>query len=337
MNQHLALFDATKDDTKWFKDNLPDIEISSFEGTIQESDLTKAAAATIIAMHTSSKVDQAVIAALPELKLIACRSTGYDHVDLAAATARRISVATVPSYGENTVAEFAVLLMLALSRKLFDIAAAVDDGQIDPLPLRGHDLAAKNLGVIGTGKIGRHVIKTAKALGMNVIAFDPFPNHEAASELGFEYADLDHLLSQSDIITLHAPSTDENNHLIGTGQIAKMKPSALVINTARGTLVDTEALIEALTSQKLAGAALDVVEGEQLLDMDQELHLLKSHQYDTSNQAAQLSVLKQMPNVILTGHNAYNTAEALERIFQTTAENIKAFIAGQPKNLVHDA
>lgn len=333
MSEHLVLFDATAADADWFRKALPGMEVSAYEGTIQETDLTSAQAATIIAMHTSSKVDAAVIAALPSLELIACRSTGYDHIDLAAAASRNITVVSVPSYGEATVAEFTVLLMLSLNRKLFDIIEAVKVGEIDPMRLRGHDLAAKTIGVIGTGKIGRHVIKTTQALGMKVIAYDPFPNVEAAGQLGYEYTELDHLLATSDVVTLHAPATDDNLHLIGKDALAKMKPSAIIVNTARGTLIDTEALIEALSANKLAGAALDVVEGEALLDMNQELDLLKKHQHSTVDQAAQLSVLKQLPNVILTGHNAYNSAEAIERIFATTADNIKAFIAGQPQNI----
>lgn len=336
MSEVLVLFDVTAKEIEWFKAALAgQVKVLGFSGTIQESNLAEAAAATIIAMHTSSQVDQKAIAALPQLKLIACRSTGYDHVDLAAATSRGIKVATVPSYGETTVAEFAVMLMLNLSRQLAQVTAAVARGHIEPNSLRGHDLAGKTLGVVGTGKIGRHVIQTAKALGMAVVAYDPYPNQTAATQLGYDYTDLDNLLKTSDVVTLHAPATDQNLHLINNRAIGLMKPTAILINTARGTLVDTEALIEALANQRLAGAGLDVVEGEALLDADQELHLLTSHQ--PSNDMAmdaELAALKKMPNVILTGHNAYNTAEAVERILETTVSNIKAFLEGRPVNLV---
>lgn len=336
MSEVLALFDVSDKETAFFKTTLGgDVIVKGFSGTAQESDLKTAADATIIAMHTSSKIDSAVISALPKLKLIACRSTGFDHVDLGAASNRGIKVATVPSYGETTVAEFAIMLMLNLSRRLNQVTAAVTSGHIDPTAIRGHDLAGKTLGVIGTGKIGRHVIATAKALSMAVIAFDPFPNQEAASQLGFEYTDLENLLKTSDVITLHAPATEQNRHLINNQALSQMKSSAYLINTARGTLVDTEALIEALAAGRIAGAGLDVVEGEALLDAEQELHLLISHQPTPElTQDAALAALKKMPNVILTGHNAYNTEEAIGRILQTTVDNIKAYLTNRPLNLV---
>lgn len=338
MKYKIVFFDCTEQDklklTDYFK-NKSKIDLLCMPTTINESELVLIKNANIVAIHVSSSIDKALLDKLPNLKLIACRSTGYDNVDLNAAKAKKILVCNIPSYGENTVAEFAFTLMLALSRRLFDITNAVTLGHIDPTKLTGIDLSGKTLGVIGTGRIGCHSIRIARGFAMNVIAYDLYPKAGLDSELGFRYVSLLELLRTSDFITLHAPATNENDHLMDKHAFENMKRGAILINTARGSLVDTKALINALDNGQLGGAGLDVIEGEDLLDVEHELHILKEHRVkDKIEEAAEIDVLEKMPNVIVTAHNAFNSREALARIRNTTIENIEKFIAGLPQNLV---
>ncbi|MBU6231964.1 hydroxyacid dehydrogenase [Patescibacteria group bacterium] len=287
--------------------------------------------AAILGVFVDSKVNAAVMDRFPNLKLIVTLSTGFDHIDLAEAKRRGITVCTVPSYGENTVAEFAFGLILTLSRKLYAATYRVKDtGNFDTEGLRGFDLSGKTIGVIGTGKIGRHSIAMAKGFDMKVIAYDPYPNEKLAKDMGFSYVSLDELLKQSDIATIHVPYMKETHHLINSSALSKMKPTALLINTSRGAVVDTDALVDALKNEKLAGAGLDVLEDESDLKpgsaapantADKRL-LLEDHE------------LMKMPNVVVTPHNAFNTDEALRRILDTTVDNIKGWLDGKPVNTV---
>ncbi|MCR4333868.1 MAG: NAD(P)-binding domain-containing protein, partial [Patescibacteria group bacterium] len=195
----------------------------------------------ILCTFIESKIGEDEMRRFPALKLIATRSTGYDHIDLAAAAARDVSVVNVPFYGENTVAEFAFALLLALSRRIIDADERVREGTFSPTGLRGFDLAGKTLGVVGTGHIGAHVIKMAQGFGMKVIGFDAFPNQELSHTLTFSYVSLPELLAQSDVITLHVPYNPHTHHLINKENIADMKKGAYLINTARGAVVETEA------------------------------------------------------------------------------------------------
>lgn len=283
----------------------------------------------VISVFVTSTVSRELIEKLPKLKLIACRSTGFDNIDVAAARERGITVVNVPSYGEHTVAEYAFTLILALSRKLREAIQAVDDADVALGQITGFDLRDKTIGIVGMGRIGQSTGQIARGFGMRVIAYDPFPNEQRAAEIGYEYVPLEEIAKQSDVVSIHAPYTRENHHIVGTDFFGQMKPSAILVNTARGELVDTKALITALTQGNLAGAALDVVEGEHLLKVENELPLLNQRTKSDLMQAAmQLDVLKKLPNLILTPHNAFNTAEAVGRINQTTADNITGFWTG---------
>ncbi|MDE1967113.1 MAG: hydroxyacid dehydrogenase, partial [Patescibacteria group bacterium] len=254
-----------------------------------------------LCVFIDSTVNGAVMDRFPNLKFIATRSTGYDHIDLAEAKKRGIAVSTVPSYGENTVAEFAFGLILALSRKIYSAADQVKEtGSFAIEGLRGFDLLGKTIGIVGTGRIGRHSIKIAKGFGMDVIAYDPFPNEASAKELGFKYVSMDQLLKDSDIVTLHVPYSKETHHLIDAGALSKMKPTSIIINTSRGGIIDTDALTNALRDKKIAGAGLDVLEEEGAVK-DEVAFLEKNHP-----DAAELrtiledDALERMPNVIVT-------------------------------------
>jgi D-lactate dehydrogenase len=292
--------------------------------------------AEVIAVFVTSTVSRELLERMPHLRLIACRSTGFNTIDMQAADEHHITVTNVPTYGEHTVAEYAFMLTLALSRKLIAAQEALDKPEFDPATLTGFDLTGKTFGIIGAGRIGQHSARIARGFDMRVLAFDPYPNQDRANEIGFEYTELYRLLTESDVVSLHAPYTPENHHTINAERLAKMKSTALLINTARGELVDTGALLEALQQHKLAGAALDVAEGEKLLHVDEEILLLRSERIPKEQLqfGMELSILQKMPTVIITPHNAFNTTEAIERINRTVADNIHDFWEGRIPNKV---
>jgi D-lactate dehydrogenase len=269
-----------------------------------------------------SKVDHAVFEAAPGLRLVATRSTGVDHIDVAEAKARGVAVANVPEYGSHTVAEHTLALMLALAHRLPASMRALREGHIDPMALRGFDVQGKVLGVVGTGRIGSHVIQMARGFVPQVLAYDARPDPRKAEALGFEYAPLERLLKESDILTLHCPAGP--GPLLGEGEFAAMKPGAVLINTARGSLVDTQALLRALESGHLAGAGLDVYEGEQVVKEEAQL-LARGFHRDDLLHALQAHRLMQMDNVIMTPHNAFNSREAVDRILGTSLATIAGF------------
>jgi D-lactate dehydrogenase len=316
------------------KTSLPGQAVEFHPGTvIPEAD------AVVIAPFVSSRVTADMIAAMPQLKLIATRSTGYDHIDLAAATKHGVHVCNVPSYGENTVAEYAFGLLLALTRKIPQAIDRFRAGDSSHEVLQGLDLMGKTLGIIGAGRIGCHAASIGRGFGMTVLAYDAYPDPKRAQTHGFTYAGLEEVLQKSDIVSLHVPNLPETKHLINTRTLALLKPTAILINTARGEVVESRALIDALDHGRLAGAALDVFEGEQLAAMPEELAALRAKTTDRLllEHNLELSILQKFPNVILTNHNAFNTIEAVARINQTTVENIASFLSGKLTNEVHPA
>ena len=272
----------------------------------------------------------------PALKLIATRSTGFDHIDLAAAKERGVTVVTVPFYGENTVAEFTFALLLALSRRIIDADERVRSGTFSPAGLRGFDLLGKTIGIIGTGHIGAHVIRMAQGFGMKVIAFDAYPNIDLSHTLNFTYLSLPELLAQSDVITLHVPYNPHTHHLINKENIVSIKKGAYLINTARGAVVETGVLVDALRNGILAGAALDVLEEEDGLKEEAMLLTMPHPNADAIKTVLEDHYLINHPRVIVTPHLAFNTTEAIERILNVTIKNIQDFTAGSPTNIAGD-
>ncbi|MDR3642553.1 MAG: hydroxyacid dehydrogenase [Candidatus Doudnabacteria bacterium] len=280
-------------------------------------------------------VTKEVLSRFPKLKYVTTRSTGYDHIDLAACAERGIMVSNVPTYGENTVAEFTFALLLALSRKIFPAVKRVrEQGLFATDGLQGFDLQNKTLGVIGTGHIGTYVVKIAKGFGMNVSAYDPYPKPELAAQFGFSYCGLEELLKISDIVSLHVPYMPATHHLLNSQNIGLCKPRALIINTARGGLIETSALIGALKSGRLGGAGLDVLEEEGFVK--DEVHMMaEGHPGEQMLKTALADhALMQMDNVLITPHNAFNSHEALIRILETTIANIESFALGKAVNVV---
>lgn len=290
--------------------------------------------AEIVTAFVNSRLDADVLASLARLKLIATRSTGYDHIDLDYCRRRGIAVANVPSYGDVTVAEHVFALLLGVARNLVQTVEGLRAGRFDQAGLRGFDLHGKTIGVIGTGRIGRRVIDIAHGFGMAVIAHDVAPDSELSARRGFHYADLETLLRTSDVVTLHVPALATTRGLIGEAELAMMKPSATLINTARGNIVDVEALVRAVTSGRIRGAGLDVLPEEPL--MRDEAEVFRAAATEPARVKALLAnhVLMAAPNVLITPHVAYNTVEARRRIIDTTIDNIRGFIEGRPRNIV---
>ncbi len=327
--QFFGVFPAMKD---YLRQHLAGFSISISTDELTEKNKDKLKPDTeVLGVFVGSKVDQAVFSRLPRLKLIVTMSTGFDQIDIYLAKKKKIPVCNVPTYGENTVAEHTLALLLALSRKLFPSVKRVKEGIFNYEGLRGWDLKGRTLGVVGNGHIGAHVIRMARGFEMRVLAHDAFPNKKLADDLGFSYVSLEELLGESDVVTLHVPLLKATKHLINKENIKTMKPGAYLINTARGALVETEALAWAIESGHLAGAGLDVLEGEE--DLQHPDHLLfERHSAEDIKIALMDNILIDHPNVIITPHNAFNSAEALERILAVTIENIKSFAIGKPQN-----
>lgn len=332
----ITFYDCTETDKQQLNDALSETDhYWEFVDEPISTDNLKADS-EVISVFVTSTVTPAIIEKLPKLRLVSCRSTGYNNIDISACQAKDITVTNVPTYGEHTVAEYAFTLILHLSRKIGPTVAAVNDRHLkNPLLLRGFDLYEKTLGIVGMGKIGSQLAKIANGFGMPVIAYDPYPKDELAKEYNFRYTGMEELLSSSDVVSLHAPYTTENHHLLNTKTLSIMKPTVILINTARGELIDTASLVDALEDKKLAGAALDVLEGEKLLDIDEELQLLRGNFTSSVLELdAEIKLLAEMPNVIITPHNAYNTAEAIQRINATAVQNIIRYWYGETPNKV---
>jgi D-lactate dehydrogenase len=255
------------------------------------------------------------------VKLLALRCAGYNNVDLAAAKGK-MKIVRVPAYSPYAVAEHAVALMLSLNRKIHRAYWRTRDGNFSLHGLMGFDMHGKTAGIIGTGKIAKILIKILKGFGMNIVAYDLYPDYAFAEEQGITYTTLDELYKQSDIISLHCPLTDKTKYLINDISICKMKDNVMIINTGRGLLIHTNALIEGLKNKKIAAAGLDVYE--------EEGDYFYEDKSDKIIDDDVLARLLSFNNVIVTSHQAFFTKEALHNIAETTLLNIKAFMENQP-------
>jgi len=300
---------------------------------LTEETLRSAKGAAILSVFIYSPLTTSLLRRLPQLRFIATRSTGYDHIDMAACRQRRIAVSNVPSYGENTVAEHTFALMLSLSRNVHNAYVKTIKGDFSLKGLQGFDLKGKTLGVIGAGHIGLHVIKIAKGFDMEVLVHDTRKDVFLSEVLDFRYVPLEELLRRSDIVSLHVPYLPATHHLMNRARFGMMKRGALLINTARGGLVDTDALVWALDEGIVGGAGLDVLEGEELVKEERQL-LSKDFSKEKLATALRNHILLHRENVVITPHIAFDSREALQRILETTVGNIVAFLNGSPINLV---
>lgn len=300
-------------------------ELHFFAARLEEKTAKLAAGSQAVCAFVNDVLDRPTLTALhgSGVRLIALRCAGYNQVDLAAAKELGLTVARVPDYSPYAVAEHAVALLLALNRKLHRAYNRVRESNFSLEGLVGFDLHGKTVGIVGTGKIGAVFAKIMAGFGCRLIAFDAFPR----TDLPVIYVDANQLLAESDVISLHVPLLPETRHFLNAESMAKMKPGALIVNTSRGALIEAHALIEALKSGQVGGAALDVYEEEAGIFF-----------HDLSGQVLQDDVLARlisMPNVLITSHQAFLTHEALANIAQTTLTTISAFERGAvPENVL---
>ncbi len=322
----VALFEISTKEKNYIKKKFnKDYELFFFNDPLTEDSIPSVIKdADVISPFIYSSLSTKVISQAKKLKYISTRSTGFNHIDLESAKKRNISVANVPYYGENTVAEHTFALILALSRNLHKAYIRTIRSDFSLEGLRGFDLRGKTLGVIGAGSIGVHVIKIAKGFGMKIIASDAKPNHMLTELLDFKYVSLDELLSNSDIISLHCPYNKHTHHLINMDNIKRVKKGTLFINTARSGIIEPEALYYAIEKGIFGGAGLDVFEGEELLKEENQM-LTKNVSIEHLEALLKRNILLKKENVIITPHMAFDSIEAVERILDTTAENILNF------------
>ena len=302
--------------------------------------------ARVLSLFIHTPVDAAFLDKHPALKLIAARSTGTDHIDAEGCRARGVTVANVPSYGEHTVAEHTLALILTLSRRMREVIGTPSKtDRVAYEPVRAFELQGKTLGVIGAGRIGQHVIRMAHAFGMKVLTFDIAQNPCPPEVEDCEAATLERLLAEAHIVTLHIPLLPETHHILDHKAFALCRPGAIIINTARGGLIDTDALLDALDSGQVGGAGLDVLEEDSVIRQEptrviseqivRRLHNLTGAAELQDRDPGRVKELENLlrnkrllarPDVIFTPHVAFNSVEAIERINRATAENIRRFL-----------
>ena len=309
-------------------------EIVFLNAPLNQESARRHSGADVISTFIYSSLDAETLQNFDHLKLIATRSTGFDHIDLDYCAERGVMVCNVPEYGQNTVAEHVFGLLLTISHRLREAMDRTRRGDFSLQGLQGFDLFGKTLGVIGTGHIGRCVIEIAKGFRLRVIAHDVKPDEEMAARLGFRYLGLGELLRESDIVTLHVPANEQTHHLLSFEEFELMKDGMILINTARGSVVNVRALLRAIADGKVAAAGLDVLPEEPVIR--EEAELLRSifrQRHDLETLLAD-HILLRLRNVYITPHSAFYTREAIQRILNTTVENIAAFARGEPGNVV---
>ena len=303
-------------------------EIRYLEARLNPETAALASGSHSVCAFVNDRLDAPVLEALAAggTRHVALRCAGFNHVDLAAAEAHGITVTRVPEYSPHAVAEHTVGLMLALNRKLHRAYNRVREGNFSLDGLLGFDFHGKTVAVIGTGRIGAATARILSGFGCRLLAYDVAPN-EACRELGVAYGDLDEVLAAADVVTLHCPLTPETHHLIGEKRLDRMRDGTMLVNTSRGALIDSPAVIERLKDGRLSGLAIDVYEEEADLFFR-----------DLSGQVIQDDVFARLltfPNVVVTAHQAFFTEEAMENIARTTLENVRVFCSGEtPANRV---
>ena len=321
---NVAIFSAKKYDHEFLNAANGSVhKLRFFEPHLNEETVNLAAGFEAVCVFVNDQVNGRVIEKLHSLgiRLIALRCAGYNNVDLAAATKYGIIVLRVPAYSPYAVAEHTIALMLALNRKVHRAYNRVREGNFALDGLVGFDMHGKTVGLIGTGQIGIVVAQILNGFGCPILAFDPIPNPTCRS-LGVRYVELNDLLAQSDVISLHCPLTPENKHIINDAAIAEMKKGVMLINTSRGALLDTVAIIDGLKSGKIGYLGLDVYEEEEEIFFEDRSGLILGDDV--------FARLLTFPNVIITGHQAFFTREALLNIAATTIDNVTRFENNQP-------
>jgi D-lactate dehydrogenase len=319
----IAVFSAKPYDRHYLTEanQAHDHDLSFLEARLEEGTALLARGKPVVSIFVNDDASADVLAELVSggTRLLALRSAGFNHVDLDAAAALGLEVVRVPEYSPHAVAEFTVGMILTLGRKYHRAQNRVREGNFSLEGLMGFDLHQQTVGIIGTGKIGHVLAKILRGFGCEVVAHDPYPSEDTRA-LGVTYTDLDALLARSDIITLQCPLTPETHHLINQETLKMVKPGVVLINTSRGALIDTEAVIEALKDGRIGHLGLDVYEEESEL-------FFEDHSSDIIQDDV-FSRLLTFPNVLVTGHQAFFTHQAMTQIAATTLANVSAFVAG---------
>ncbi len=330
MNKHVAVYSAKPYEVKALNEaNTFGFQLQFLEERLSAATVHLAENCEAISIFSNDEASAEVLELLKEkgVKFIALRSAGFDHVDTTACKQLGIAVANVPEYSPFAIAEHSIMLMMALNRKLLAAQKLIQQNNYALDELVGFDINGKTVGVIGTGKIGAAAIKILHGFGCKILAYDIAPNQQLTSKFQVQYVSLDELYAASDIISIYCPATPATKYLINESSIAKMKRGVMLINTARGSIVHTQHLIEALENRTIGYCGLDVYENEKGLFF-----------YDHSNAVLQDEMLKkllQLNNVIITGHQAFLTATALKNIADTTLMNIEKFLStGEVPNAV---
>ncbi len=321
----VAFFDTKKYDREWFEKLDKSFEIKFFKEKLNPENADLAANFDGAIAFVNDDINSSTLKILADngVSVLAMRCSGYNNINFKAARDYNIKVLRVPVYSPYAVAEHTIAMLLTLNRKIHKAYIRTRDFNFSLNGLTGFDLNGKTIGVIGTGKIGQIFIKICQGFGMKVLAYDPYP----VKDPDFEYAELDRIYRESDAISLHCPLTNESHHLLNKEAFDKMKKNVFIINTSRGGLIDSEALLEALKSKKIAGAGLDVYEEETEL-------FFEDHSEKIVNDDI-LARLVSLPNVIVTSHQAFLTEEALKNIAEITIGNLEDYFAGRPlKNVV---
>lgn len=316
--ERIAFFDTKPYDREWFDRLNKNYEIRYFDGRLRPENAVLAGGCSAVCAFVNDNISARTLEILAEkgVRVIAMRCAGYNNVDIAAAQRLGIKVLRVPSYSPYAVAEHTMGLLLALNRKIPRAYIRTRDFNFSLVGLMGFDMHAKTAGVIGTGKIGRVFIDICRGFGMNVIAHDPYP----VPDSDIEYVTREELFRRADIISLHCPLTESTRYIINDEAISLMKRGVLIVNTSRGRLIDSEALLRALNEKRIGGAALDVYEEESGLFFEDNSDRIVTDEV--------LSVLVNRPNVIITSHQAFFTEEAMNNIAEETLRNLDAFFSG---------
>lgn len=344
----IVFAETAEDERDYFAGSFPGhtVEFASSLAEVPED-------AEVVSVHTTEPVEEKFYKAHPLVRLVVSRSSTVDHIDAAAAVAHGVSVAHVPDYGAATVAEHVFALLFGVARRLRHCGESRTTSD-----LRGMQLRGKTLGVIGTGNVGWQVVLAAAGFGLKVVAHDRSPDHDLSEQLGFQYLPLEELFARSEIITLHVPLTSETRHLIGRKALALCVPGVIIINTAHGALLDTDAVLEGLRSGKVGGLGVDSLEddvtaaggstGAIAAGIIRRMHAVATPGGDATRKEERLrelqgiyhnKLLLEHPDVFYTPHVGFNTREAVEQIDRYTAETILQFLSGKvaPESLVVSA
>ena len=321
----IVFFECSPLEQHYLKKTLKSHKLKFVDEPLDENNVKEAVGFDAISVFIYSKFTSKMLSSLPKLKMVSSRSTGYDHIDVKACSKKNVIVCNVPTYGENTVAEHAFALLMSLSRNIHKSHIRTFKHDYSNEGLVGFDLKGKTIGIIGGGHIGMHVANIARGFSMNIKVYDINYNNFLSEIIGFEYVELEKLLKTSDIITIHTPYNKFTHHMINMENVKKIKKGAVFINTSRGGIIDTDALLYALDKNIISSAGLDVIEGEDILFGKSDS--VKGHSVSDGNV---LKVLErnqrilERDNVIFTPHNAFNSKEALYRILDQTIENLEA-------------